>query len=45
MLRYSIFTGGGGKGKRQLQRRFLRKRSAAGQIFAILSGLNPPVKK
>ena len=29
-LRYSIFTSGGRNGKRQLQRRFLRKRSAAG---------------
>ena len=40
MLRYSIFTGGGGKGKRQLQRSF-----PAGQIFAALSGLNPHMKK
>ena len=30
-LRYPIFTGRGRKGKRQAQRRFLRKRGAAGE--------------
>ena len=32
-LRYPIFTGGGRKGKRQVQRRFLRKRGAAEEVF------------
>ena len=40
-LRYSIFTGGGRGGKRHLQRRFLRKRGAAGKALLGASGLNP----
>ena len=34
-LRYDIFTGGGRGGKRHLQRRFLRKRGAAGSNLAL----------
>ena len=34
-LRYPIFTGGGRGGKRHLQRRFLRKRGAAGKALLI----------
>ena len=40
-LRYPIVTGRSRKGKRQVQRRVLRKRGAAGKLLLGASGLNP----
>ena len=40
-LRLCIFTGRGRGGKRQVQRRFLRKHGAAGKALLGASGLNP----